>query len=102
MSERHKRKMMAFAATMLGSFTTPMRIDTNPASMLWLLPLVVSISVVYKATKVYKVRLWPFARESAVLVGSIVVFIVVAAIILYGITWIVTEQFPSLLNPSAF
>ena len=94
--------MMAFIATMLGSFTTPMRINTNPASILWLLPLVVSISVVYKATKVYKVRLWPFARESAVLFGSIVVFIVVAAIILYGITWIVTEQLPALLNKSTF
>jgi len=94
--------MMAFVATMLGSFTTPMRIGTNPASVLWLLPLVVSISVVYKATKVYKVRLWPFARESAVLFGSIVVFIVMAAVILYGITWIVTEQLPVLLNRSTF
>jgi len=94
--------MLAFVATVLGSFTTPMRIETSPASMLWLLPLVVSISVVYKATKVYKIRLRPFARESAVLFGSILVFIVVAAIILYGITWIVTEQLPSFLNPSAF
>ena len=102
MWERHQRNMMAFVATMLGSFTTPMQIDTNPASMLWLLPLVVSISVVYKATKVYKVRPWPFARESAVLFGSIIVFIVVAAAILYTITWIVTEQLPALLNPSAF
>lgn len=102
MSKRHKRKMMAFLSTMLGSFTTPMRIDTNPASTLWLLPLVVSISVVYKATKVYKIRLWPFARESAVLFGSIIVFIVVAAVILYGITWVVAEQLPPLLNKSAF
>jgi hypothetical protein len=94
--------MMALVTTMLGSFTTPMQIDTTPASMLWLLPLVVSIAVVYKATKVYKIRLWPFARESAVLFGSIVVFIVVAALILYGITWVVTEQLPSLLNPSTF
>jgi len=94
--------MMAFVPMMLASFTTPMRIDTNPASMLWLLPLVVSISVVYKATKVYKVRFWPFTRESAVLFGSIIVFIVVAAVILYGLTWIVTEQLPSLLNPSTF
>ncbi len=94
--------MMASVITMLGSFTTPMSIDTNPASMLWLLPLAVSISVVYKATKVYKVRLWPFARESAVLFGSIVVFIVVAAVILYGITWIVTEQLPPLLDKSTF
>jgi hypothetical protein len=94
--------MMTFVATVLGSFTTPMRIGTDPASMLWLLPLVVSIAVVYKATKVYRIQPWPFAKESAVLVGSIVVFIVVAAIILYGITWIVTEQLPPLLDKSVF
>jgi hypothetical protein len=94
--------MTASVAAMLASFTTPMRIDTNPASMLWLLPLVVSISVVYKATKVYKVRLWSFARESAVLSASIIVFIVAAAIILYGITWVVTEQLPSFLNHTMF
>ena len=94
--------MVAFLATVLGSFTTPMRIGTDPASVLWLLPLVVSIAVVYKATKVHRIRPWPFAKESAVLFGSIVVFIVVAAIILYGITWIVTEQLPSILDKSVF
>jgi hypothetical protein len=94
--------MMAFVATVLGSFTTPMRIGTDPASMLWLLPLVVSIAVVYKSTKVYRIQLWPFAKESAVLLGSIIVFILVAAAILYGVTWIVTEQLPSLLDTSAF
>ena len=93
---------MAFVATVLGSFTTPMRIGTDPASMLWLLPLVVSIAVVYKSTKVYQIELWPFAKESAVLFGSILVFILVAAAILYGVTWIVTEQLPSLLDTSAF
>ncbi len=93
---------MASITAILGSFTTPMRIGTDPASMLWLLPLVVSIAVVYKATKVSRIRAWPFAKESAVLFGSIVVFIVVAAIILYGITWIVTEQLPSILNKSTF
>jgi hypothetical protein len=94
--------MMALVTTVLSSFTTPMRIGTDPSSMLWLLPLVVSIAVVYKSTKVYKIEPWPFARESAVLFGSIVVFIVVAAVILYGLTWAVTEQLPSLLDKSTF
>ena len=94
--------MMAFVATVLGSFTTPMRIGTDPLSMLWLLPLVVSIAVVYKSTKVYHIKPWPFAKESAVLLGSIIVFILVAAAILYGITWIVTEQLPSLWDKSTF
>ncbi len=94
--------MTAVLSVMLASFSTPMRIDTDPASMLWLLPLVAAIAVVYKATKVRKIRLQPFARESAVLFGSIVVFIVVAAVILYGLTWIVTEQLPPLLDTSTF
>jgi hypothetical protein len=64
--------------------------------------LVVSIAVVYKSTKVYRIDPWPFAKESAVLLGSIIVFILVAAAILYGITWIVTEQLPSLLDKSTF
>lgn len=79
-----------------------MEIDTDPASMLWLVPLVVSIVVVYKATKVHKIRAYPFIRESAVLFGSILVFIVVAAMILYGIAWVVTDQLPHILNKSAF
>jgi hypothetical protein len=86
----------------LGSFTTPMRIGTDPASMLWLLPLVAAIAIVYKATKVHKIRLQPFVKETAVLFGSILVFIVVAAVILYGLTWIVTEQLPALLDRCPF
>jgi hypothetical protein len=86
----------------LGSFSTPMKIGTDPASMLWLLPLVASIAIVYKATKVHKIRLQPFARETAVLFGSILVFIVAAAVVLYGLAWFVTEELPALLNHSAF
>ena len=94
--------MMLFAMSLLGSFTTPMRIDTNPASMLWLVPLVATISIVYKTTKVGSMRLWHFTKETAALFGSIVVFIVVAAVILYGLAWVVTGQLPALLNHSAF
>jgi hypothetical protein len=94
--------MTILAISLLGSFTTPMRIGTDPASMLWLVPLVVTISIVYKATKVGHVRPWPFTKETAALFGSIIVFIVVAAAILYGLAWVVTGQLPALLNHSAF
>jgi hypothetical protein len=94
--------MMNSLTLVLGSFSTPMEIDTDPASMLWLLPLVAAIAIVYKATKVHNIRLRPFARETAVLFGSILVFIVVAAVILYGLAWIVTEEIPALLGPSSF
>jgi hypothetical protein len=94
--------MTAFNGILLASFTTPMHIDTNPASMLWLLPLVASIAVVYKATKVHKIRPYPFFKESAVLFGSILVFIMAAALILYGMAWIVTDGLPVILNKSTF
>ncbi len=93
---------MAPMIHILASFTTPMRINTDPASMLWLIPLVASIAIVYKATKVHRIKPLPFARESAVLFGSIMVFIIVAAVILWGIAWLVTERLPGLLNPSSF
>jgi len=93
---------MAILQMLLASFTVPMRIDTDPASMLWLVPLVAAIAVVYKATKVRRVHAYPFIKESAVLFGSIMVFIVVAAVILFAVAWIVTDRLPGLLNGSAF
>ncbi len=94
--------MTAFDGILLASFTTPMHIDTDPASMLWLLPLLASVVVVYKATKVYRIRAFSFIRESAVLFGSILAFVIVIALVLYGMSWVVTEQLPGLLNKSAF
>jgi len=94
--------MAALSGILLASFTTPMHIDTNPMSMLWLLPLVASIAVVYKATKVYKIVAYPFLKESAVLFWSILVFVVVVALFLYGLGWIVTDLLPNVLSGSAF
>lgn len=88
--------------TVLASFTVPMRIDTNAVSMLWLLPLVVAIAVVYKATKVHQIRPAAFAKETALLIGSIMVFITVAALVLYGVAWFVTDQLPAMAGGSAF
>lgn len=94
--------MTAIGGILLASFTTPMHIDTDPVSMLWLLPLLVSVVVVYKATKVYQIRAYPFIRESAVLFGSILAFIIVIALVLYGVSWMVTDQLPGLLSNSTF
>ena len=95
-------RMTALTSTLLASFTAPMQIDTTAASMLWLLPLVVAIAVVYKATKVSRIRLVPFTKETGVLIGSILVFITVAALVLYGVAWFVTEHLSGLLNHSGF
>jgi len=94
--------MTTATSALLASFTTPMQVDTTPASMLWLVPLVVAIAVVYKATKVHKIKLQAFTKETALLIGSIFVFIAVAAAILHSVAWFVTEQLPGLMGGSAF
>jgi hypothetical protein len=96
------REMTTLTFTLLASFTFPMQLDTNAASMLWLLPLVVAIAVVYKATKVSRIRPAAFAKETALLIGSILVFITVAAMVLYGVAWLVNDQLPAMAGGSAF
>ena len=94
--------MIAETFGMLASFTTPIQIDTTAAGMLWLVPLVATISIVYKATKVHSIR-WPsFAKECAVLFGSILVFIVGAALVIQVVAWLATEQLPHLLGGPSF
>jgi len=76
---------------LLANFTTPEDIGVNPLSMLWLLPLVAAIAVVYKATKVPKITAGHFIRETVVLFGSIVIFMVVTALVLCACAWLITE-----------
>jgi len=83
--------MSMTAAFMLATFTTPENIGVTPQSMLWLLPLVASISVVYKTTKLPKIRFTHFVKESVVLFGSIVIFMAITALILCAIAWLITE-----------
>ena len=78
-------------ANILATFTAPEHIGTNPASMLWLLPLTAAIAIVYKAMKLPKITTGNFIREVVVLFGSIVVFLLVTALSLYALAWLVTE-----------
>ena len=94
--------MTAATWILLASFTTPMRIDTTAASILWLLPLVAALAIVYKATKVHNIRWKSFLRETAVLFGSILVFVVVATLVIQAVSWLVSEQLPHLLGGPSF
>ncbi len=82
--------MYLSGAIILASFTAPERVGVNPQSVLWLFPLVASIAVVYKATKVPEVKALDFLKECVFLFGSIVVFMVITAIALLALTWVVT------------
>lgn len=83
--------MAKLTALLLANFTAPENIGVTPQSMVWLLPLVAAIAVVYKATKVPKITAAGFIRETAVLFGSIVVFMVVTALVLCAAAWLITE-----------
>jgi hypothetical protein len=72
------------------TFTVPETMTTNPQSLMWLLPLAASIAVVYKATKLATISAKDFIKESAVLFGSIVAFMVIAALVLYAAAWLFT------------
>ena len=82
---------MISLSTMLASFTSPVFIGTDPYSILWVFPLALAISTVYKATKVNKIDFSNFAKEVILLFMSIVVFLAATAVVLYIFQWIVLE-----------
>jgi len=83
--------MELISAFVIATFTTPENVGVNPQSILWLLPLAGAIAVVYKATKVPKIKAVSFLKESLLLFGSIVVFMLVTALVLFALTWLITQ-----------
>jgi len=75
----------------LATLTSPEQIGTTPQSLLWLLPLVASIAIVYKATKLSTITTANFVKEVIVLFGSIIVFMLITALVLFVFAWLVTE-----------
>ncbi len=75
----------------MATFTTPEKISSNPQSLLWLLPLVAAIAIVYKATKVPKIKFAHFLKEAMILFGSIVIFMFITALALCALAWLITE-----------
>ncbi len=74
----------------LATFTSPQQIGTNPQEVLWILPLVAAIAIVYKAAKLPTIKFGNFIKESVTLFGSIIVFIIIIALCLYAFTWLAT------------
>ena len=83
--------MATMTTLLLADFSVPETIGVSPQSMLWLLPLVASIAVVYKATKVPKITAVNFLKETAILFGSIVIFMIITALVLCASAWFITE-----------
>lgn len=75
----------------LATFTSPETIRTNPQSMLWILPLVAAISIIYKTIKLQKITAAGFLKETVILFGSIIIFIIAAAVTLCLVAYLATE-----------
>lgn len=67
----------------MAAFTMPVHVPNDAWSFLYIIPLVVVISVVYKTTKLADLSWRVLARESIVLSASILVFMFVVAACLY-------------------
>ncbi len=83
--------MTSDICAILGAFTIPIDIPTNPMSTLWMFPLLLSISIVYKATKVRVLFARKFAKEVAILFGTISVFMVFLGVALIILVKLLTE-----------
>ena len=75
----------------LGAFTSPIDIPTNPMSTLWMFPLLLSISIVYKATKMRVLFVRKFVREVVILFGTISIFMVFLGVALIFLVKLLTE-----------
>ena len=76
---------------MLGSFTSPIEIGTDPQSFLWMFPLLAAISLIYKATKM-RVLFWgKFFKEVAKIFITVSVFMALAAVGLHLIVYLLTS-----------
>ena len=74
----------------VATFTAPQQIETNPQSILWLLPLTAAIAIVYKATKLHTITARYFLKEVARLFGSIIAFIIIITFALYAIAYLIS------------
>jgi len=82
---------MSLMFFVMASITIPERIGTDPQSILWLLPLTAAIVIVYKATKLPTITLGTFVKETAILLGSIAIFIALIALALFALAWLISE-----------
>ncbi len=69
----------------LASFTSPIHIGSNAVMLLWALPLIAVISIVYKAIKLDELKPAEFVKQVILLFGSILVFMILTAVIIFGI-----------------
>jgi hypothetical protein len=69
----------------LASFTSPVYIGSTAGTLLWSLPLIAVISIVYKAIKLDEIQPADFVKQVFLLFGSIAVFMIFTAIVIFAV-----------------
>jgi hypothetical protein len=73
----------------IASFTAPENFGPTPLSMLWLLPLVAAIAIIYKATNLPSIKASNFIKETSILFGTMVVCMIIIALALHAFAWLI-------------
>jgi len=81
--------MHLLSAFILASFSHPIPIGTNPASLLWLLPLSLAVAIIYKVTKLSEIKPAEFIKEVVVLFATIVVFMALIGVGFIFVSWVI-------------
>ena len=74
----------------VATFTAPENIGMDVKSLLWIFPLLLSVAVIYKATKMRVIFLRRFFREVVILFCTLSVVIILIAVLLHIGVWILT------------
>ena len=80
--------MYIFSAILAQLFRQPMHLPTDVASLLWALPICLSIALVYKALKMKTITPYLFIREVILLFATLIGFLVAGALALVVIAYI--------------
>ena len=73
------------------TFTAPENIGVDKISMLWMFPLLASIAIVYKASKMRVIFLAKFFKESTILFFTLIVFMTLTGLALLVIVHLLTK-----------
>jgi hypothetical protein len=67
----------------LAGFTSPVYIGSTAKALLWALPLLAVISIVYKALKLEEIKFADFIKQVLLLFGSILIFMIITAVAIF-------------------
>ncbi len=82
--------MIIDSAHILATFTSPQTIGTEPTTLLYMFPLLLSTALIYKATKLPVIFLGKFIKEVLQVFCSISAVMIIAAVVLNIIVAVVT------------